>query len=110
MEDAFFELKLKLTVIEEEAWANTAFVRINIFKLPTVATFEPVETVEIESSALYLDSDSVTDKTLQMTKDEDGNHFLSPVVLDCSTEWSKALPQVYGESDENKFDVTVNLD
>ena len=57
-----------------------------------------------------LDPDSVTDKTLQMTMDEDETYFLTPVILDCSLEWSKVLPDIVGESDENKFDVSVTLD
>ena len=105
MEDATFELEIGLTVVEENAWTDTVRVNVNIFTLSSLdLVYDPIDSLP------KLDPDSVTDKTLQMTMDEDETYFLAPVILECSMEWSKVLPNIVGESDENKFDVSVTLD
>lgn len=83
-EDLTFELEFSATVAEELSWANDVSVIVRIQALPV--TFDP--TALKSDDAPKLDIASVSASTLQMMEDESGAQFLSPIVIDCSAEWS----------------------
>ena len=46
---------------------------------------------------------------LKFVEDDAGVQIFTPVVLECSLEWSSILPQIVGEREGKKFTLGVNL-
>ena len=55
------------------------------------------------------DHESVNQDTLEMSTDEVGAWYLSPLTLRCTEEWSKTLPSIKTEDDGKRLDLTVDL-
>ena len=104
-EDTKIELELVSFLLDEPTWADTILVTINIIAPKIEYDYPRVETAE----APRFDTSSVTSETLQVTGEEAGAQFIAPVIMDCRSQWSKALPKIYGEGKDSKFTVEVNL-